>query len=311
MKKTMMAIMMMTVMMISLMPFTVSAAQNQESHIYLVGFRANGEAVATRIYRSGHITIVGNLAGANGRINYNGRSYAVAEFTDAHSGGFFTIPSEEAVAMHVVYVRINSQTMQPVQTNQQAQVNQTQPTDSSSPAVSIDTQHAQSSITLPNRRLTTAERQAWIDDYNANGGAVLYELEIVKRINEVRIQHGLNPVQIDETLMMAARFYAQTLDNLNLPLSHNVGPYKIPGATHGASRNVADAFGANMVWGAGNGAAGWAAHTDVIHASQGQVNSWMNSPGHRDYILTSKHRFIGVGSFGKFTYLFLSANPSN
>jgi len=165
-----------------------------------------------------------------------------------------------------------------------------------------------SQFTLPNRRATEVERQAWINEYRALGHP-LFSLEVVRLINIIRAEHGLSQVQIDDTLMMAARYYAQIMANLNTPLGHNRGPYATdPNATHGASRNVAEAFGGRLRWNAGNGAAGqWTA--------QELVNGWMNSPGHRAYILSPEHRFIGTGSYlggphAVFHYMFLSDQAS-
>ena len=141
------------------------------------------------------------------------------------------------------------------------------------------------------------------------GGPFAFELEVVRLINEVRLEHDLAYLQIDNTLMMAARFYTQIMANLNTNLGHNEGPYRIPGATHGGSRAVAEAFGAQLRWNGGNGAAG-------VRTPENLVTSWMNSPGHRNYILSPEHRFIGAGAhaggrWGAFQYLFLSDTASN
>ena len=163
----------------------------------------------------------------------------------------------------------------------------------------------QSSITLPNRRLTQAEREAWIVDYWDNGGHNTFELDVVRLVNEVRVEHGLHEVQIDIPLMLAARFYAQTMNNLGTRLGHNEEPYATnPGAAHGASANIAYAFGENLHWGGGNGGSGIGTPEDL-------VNSWMSSEGHRRYLLSPEHRYIGIGAYSLFRYLFLSATASN
>lgn len=167
----------------------------------------------------------------------------------------------------------------------------------------------QPSITLPNRRLTNAERQNWITEYREMGGASAFELEVVRLINEVRAEHNLSYLQIDDILMMSARFYAQILADLDLPLGHNEGPYATnPNASHGASANVARAFGGQLRWNGGNGSAG-------RRTPEGVVDGWMNSAGHRRYILSPEHRYIGVGTqlggrHGVFHYMFLSDQSS-
>jgi len=165
-----------------------------------------------------------------------------------------------------------------------------------------------SSVSLPDRRLTDGERQAWIAEYQALGGVSAFELEVIRLVNEIRVAHGLATLELDETLAMAARFYAYTMAYFDTTLGHNEGPYRVPDAVHGASANVAEAFGGRLRWGGGNGAAG--------HRSpQILVNGWMNSAGHRDYILSPEHRFIGPGThlggqWDMFHYLFLSDQSS-
>ena len=141
-------------------------------------------------------------------------------------------------------------------------------------------EHITSSIVLPDRRLTPTERAEWIAEYNLLGGPSAFEREVVRLINVERTRLGLVPVQIDNTSMQAARFYAQQLANLNLPLGHHEGPY-------GGSPFVAGAFG--VPW---TGMCGSAGH----RTPQEVVNGWMNSPGHRAIIVTPAQRFVGVGS---------------
>ncbi|MCL2545777.1 MAG: S-layer homology domain-containing protein [Oscillospiraceae bacterium] len=169
----------------------------------------------------------------------------------------------------------------------------------------------QMSITLPDRRLTADERAAWIAKYNAMGGAFAFELEVVQIVNEIRADHELIAVEIDASLMHAARFYAQTVAQFP-GAGHNVGPYAEPDATHGASANIAAAFGARLRWNGGNFA--WGSHLGMT--AETLVNLWMNSPGHQRYILSPEHRFIGAGAHvgasgsGVYHYLFLSEQPS-
>ncbi|MCL2216969.1 MAG: CAP domain-containing protein [Defluviitaleaceae bacterium] len=156
-----------------------------------------------------------------------------------------------------------------------------------------------SAITLPNRRFTDAERQNWIAEYADMGGASAFELEAIRIINNVRREHGLVELQIDQGLMHASRFYAQTMSNVTGNLGHHEGPY-------GSSGAVADAFGAS--WNAANGAAG-------NRTPQNLVDGWMNSPGHRANILNSNLRYIGLGSqlggdWGVFHYSLKSNNPT-
>jgi uncharacterized protein YkwD len=167
-----------------------------------------------------------------------------------------------------------------------------------------------SSITLPNRRATDEERQKWINEYHNMGGVSAFELEVIRLINEIRREHNLTHLQHDTTLSMAARYYTQIMADLNTAIGHNRGPYATnPADQHGASANVAAAFGGNLRWNGGNGGCGYRTPAEL-------VNGWMNSPGHRRYILSPEHRFIGMGSNlnrqgGLFHYLYLSEQASS
>jgi uncharacterized protein YkwD len=109
---------------------------------------------------------------------------------------------------------------------------------------------------------------------------------------------NLSAVAADNTLMAAARFYAQIMRESGT-LGHNVGPYRVEGATHGASRAVAEFFGGRLRWGAGNGGEGQ-------RTPQQLVDGWMDSLGHRVFIISPEHLYIGVGRSGLYSYMFMS-----
>ncbi|MCL2571705.1 MAG: InlB B-repeat-containing protein [Defluviitaleaceae bacterium] len=162
--------------------------------------------------------------------------------------------------------------------------------------------------TLPNRRLTQEERNAWIADYRARGGATAVELEVIRLINIERANHGLVQVARDDYLMMAARLFAQQANDLRglYTGTHNFGPYATnANATHGASANVAASFGTTLRWNGGN----W--HSSGTASAADLVSGWMASTEHRNYILSPEHRFIGIGQFpGGISYLFLNDTAS-
>ncbi|MCL1986831.1 MAG: stalk domain-containing protein [Firmicutes bacterium] len=185
------------------------------------------------------------------------------------------------------------------ETEQAEENNETEETPSN---YSVSPMLGQSSIALPNRRLTEEERQEWINDYNSLGGAAEFELEIIVLINVIRAENNLSTVSADPALMMAARFYAQTMEDF-AAIGHNVGPYAEPNATHGASRNIADAFGGRMTWNGGNAAG-------AFENPQATVDAWMASSAHRTYILAPEHNFIGVGNFGGFNYMMFAPESS-
>jgi len=89
-------------------------------------------------------------------------------------------------------------------------------------------------------------------------------------------------LEVCRTLMLAARFYAQTMGNLNTDLGHHEGPY-------GGSFGTADAFGDRMVsTRAANGIAGF-------WTPESAVQGWMDSPGHRRNILNPNITRMGTG----------------
>jgi uncharacterized protein YkwD len=149
-----------------------------------------------------------------------------------------------------------------------------------------------SSIVIPNRRLTTAEIDAWVYEYHNMGGPSMFELELVRLVNEVRAEHGLHPLEINMTFMKVARLYTQTMANLNLGIAHDAGPYRGP---HNATRNnyqgILAALGHSFSDGGTGGNGGGHDMTP-----QNALNGWMNSPGHRANILNPNFTQIGVGS---------------
>ena len=177
------------------------------------------------------------------------------------------------------------QSQPPSQTQPSVTETMTNPTTQGVPS-HLDTR---SSITLPDRRLTDAERDAWIAEYHALGGANDVELEIIRLINEIRREHGLVELELDADLMMSARFHSQAM-TVHGRVSHEVAPY-------GHSSEVATAF-------SGRSAAG---HATSSSSAIRAVELWMESEPHRDSIMRPGNRFIGVGVC-TFSYLFTRGN---
>ena len=186
-----------------------------------------------------------------------------------------------------------------------------QPSPTPTPPPGGNPQHApflytRSNIQLPNRRQTNYEREEWINEYNNNGGPSAFELEVVRLVNNAREEHGLNRLYINNDMMMASRFYAQTITNLDLsPFGTNPqrGPYHGPMGTSAS-------FGAVVEWWTDSNLNGGGL------TAEGIVNSWMRSQGHRNYILHPNHMYIGFGShlggrFNVFHSLLLSIPTPN
>jgi len=134
---------------------------------------------------------------------------------------------------------------------------------------------------LPNRRKTGEEVQGWINEYHLLGGVHAFELEVVRLVNIERANVGASPLMINDTLMMAARFKSQEMSNLRY-FSHSSPVY---GDFTAISRQLfgLGASGENL-------AAGHESPAAV-------VIGWMNSPGHRENMLSSGFTEIGVGFY--------------
>ena len=138
-------------------------------------------------------------------------------------------------------------------------------------------------ISIPNRRLTPDEITAWINNYNTLGAANDFEREVIRLVNIERANAGLLPLSEYPTLMMAARFKAQGMFELDY-FSH-VNP--VYGRFDSIAREVfgmpARAMGENIARGQ--------------RTPESVVQGWLNSDGHRDNILNSAYTRIGVGFY--------------
>ena len=155
-----------------------------------------------------------------------------------------------------------------------------------------------SSMILPGRMLTQSELYAWIDEYRSLGGVNAYELEIIRLINEVRVRYGLNPLALSPELSMAARFHSQ--EQVDLDFFGHESPVT------GRGTQRAEMFGhtnvQEHVFGVGENIIGTATSN---RSPADQVNTWLNSPGHRAAILrgddVTQAVSIGVGRVGGIT----------
>ena len=138
--------------------------------------------------------------------------------------------------------------------------------------------------TIPNRRLTNAELDSWIVAYSFQGENA-FELEVIRLVNVERQREGLHPLQLENTLAMAARFKAQSMQNLNY-FSHRNPVY----GNWGVLMEVFDfkefIMGENI------------AH--LFRTPEAVVNGWMNSPTHRYNIMHPRFHYIGVGFYDYF-----------
>ena len=157
------------------------------------------------------------------------------------------------------------------------------------------------SSTLPNRRLSDIERQAWIYEYNALGGATLFELELTRRVNKLRDEHGLNQLVICQQLFQAARFHAQILRDTGFVSSSSSGMTPHRWGPYGGSNHASFAFGATMWGGAATG------HGTPELA----MTAWIGSSAHLQQLLNPEVTTIGVGAVGAWNYLITGNNSDS
>ena len=121
-----------------------------------------------------------------------------------------------------------------------------------------------------------------------------YEQEVIRLVNEIRVQNGLRALTYDWELSRVARYKSQDMKD-NRYFAHNSPVYGTP---FQMIRN----FGIPFRSAGENIARGYA-------TSQAVVNGWMNSSGHRANILNANYTKIGVGyvpSGNYWTQMFIS-----
>ncbi len=107
-----------------------------------------------------------------------------------------------------------------------------------------------------------------------------FENEVIRLVNEIRVQNGLQSLSADWELSRVARYKSQDMVD-NRYFSHT-------SPTYGTPFQMIRAFGLSYRSAGENIAYGYA-------APQAVVNAWMNSSGHRANILNASYTRIGVG----------------
>ena len=107
-----------------------------------------------------------------------------------------------------------------------------------------------------------------------------FEQEVIRLVNEIRAENGLNALTYDWELARVARYKSQDMKD-NAYFAHNSPVYGTP---YQMIRN----FGISFRSAGENIAKGYA-------TPQAVVNAWMNSSGHRANILSAGYTHIGVG----------------
>ena len=114
-----------------------------------------------------------------------------------------------------------------------------------------------------------------------------YESEVVRLVNEIRIQHGLKPLSQDWQLSRVARYKSQDMKDL--------GYFSHTSPTYGSPFEMMKSFGITYRTAGENIAKGYSTPEAVVKA-------WMNSPGHRANILNSSYTHLGVGYVAQGSY---------
>lgn len=107
-----------------------------------------------------------------------------------------------------------------------------------------------------------------------------YEAEVIRLINEIRVQNGLGTLTANWQLSCVARYKSQDMHDKKY-FSHN-------SPTYGTPFQMIKSFNISYRTAGENIAKGYS-------TPQAVVNGWMNSEGHRANILNASFTQIGVG----------------
>lgn len=117
--------------------------------------------------------------------------------------------------------------------------------------------------------------------------ALNYEDEVIRLVNEIRVQNGLKALTKNWELCRVARYKSQ--DMVDKRYFSHTSP------TYGTPFEMMKSFGITYRTAGENIAYGQRTPREV-------VNAWMNSSGHRANILNSSYTQIGVGYVAKGNY---------
>ena len=126
-------------------------------------------------------------------------------------------------------------------------------------------------LIYPGQILTIPEEDAAVTQY---------EQEVIRLVNEIRVQNGLSALTYNWELSRVARYKSQDMVD-NRSFSHT-------SPTYGTPFQMIRSFGLSYRSAGENIAYGQ-------RTPQAVVNAWMTSSGHRANILSSSYTQIGVG----------------
>ena len=126
-------------------------------------------------------------------------------------------------------------------------------------------------LIYPGQILTIPEEDAAVTQY---------EQEVIRLVNEIRVQNGLSALTYNWELSRVARYKSQDMVD-NRYFSHTSPTYGTPFQMIRSFGLSCRSAGENIAYGQ--------------RTPQAVVNAWMNSSGHRANILSSSYTQIGVG----------------
>ena len=127
---------------------------------------------------------------------------------------------------------------------------------------------------------------------NNIGAITQLELEAMKLVNEERASNGLDPLSISQELTVKSRIKSRDMKEQGY-FSHN-------SPTYGSPFEMMKKLGISYRSAAENIAMGY-------RTAEAVVNAWMNSPSHRENILSTRYTTMGIGhTDGYWTQWFIS-----
>lgn len=120
-----------------------------------------------------------------------------------------------------------------------------------------------------------------------DSSVLAYEAEVIRLVNEIRVQYGLKPLTANWELSRIARYKSADMQQ-NRYFNHT-------SPTYGTPFQMIKAFGLSYRSAGENIAMGY-------KTPQAVVNGWMNSSGHRANILGASYTQIGVGYVAQGNY---------
>lgn len=114
-----------------------------------------------------------------------------------------------------------------------------------------------------------------------------YEAEVVRLVNEVRAENGLEPLTLNWELSRVARYKSQDMKDK--------GYFSHTSPTYGTPFQMIRNFGLSYRTAGENIARGYATPKAVM-------DGWMNSPSHKANILKASYKQIGVGYVAQGSY---------